>query len=67
MSNHPNRATHYRLGSIDTRHGGMRPLIRDTDDSVIAYVRSDAGPVLVGNMSAARARRLFPEASAAIV
>ena len=51
----------YRLGSIDTRRGNDRPLIRE-DGEVIAYVQSDAGPAIVGEMTEEQARKRFPDA-----
>lgn len=58
--------TTYRLSSIVTRIPSqyeslpvwgpegepLRALLRDSDDATVAYVRSDAGPVTVGHLTA---------------
>jgi hypothetical protein len=52
----------YRVGCIDGTHGGKRPLYRVDTDMTLAWVESDAGPALIGDMTEAQARDRFPEA-----
>ncbi len=53
----------YRLGSMETGYGGnRRPLYCVETGETIARVESDSGPALIGDMTEARARKLFPEA-----
>jgi len=53
----------YRVGSIDTRRGGYsRPLIRESDDQIIAWIQENLGPALLGSMTEKKAKQRYPEA-----
>jgi hypothetical protein len=54
----------YRIGSINTNRGNRRPLYIAETQETIAWVESDTGPAIIGDMTEAQARRRFPEAFA---
>jgi hypothetical protein len=54
----------YRIGSINTNRGNRRPLYIAETQETIAWIESDTGPAIIGDMTEAQARRRFPEAFA---